>query len=93
VGAGVHWKAQPMFHPGLLTEKTGLVQLPCIWVGPSSSRAGSTAVEDVVVDVSPPAPVVVVLEPEAEVVVVTAAAAPPVEVVVEALDPLGGGSV
>jgi hypothetical protein len=49
-GGVAHWKAHPMFQPGLVTVKAGLVQFPCIWVGPSSSLAPE-AVAVVVVEV------------------------------------------
>lgn len=74
-GAGAQLKAQPMFHPGTVVVNAGLVQFPCICVGPKSTRAGPAAVVDVdppaaVVDVDPPAAVVVVPPPPGAVVVV-----------------------
>ena len=70
-GAGVHWKAHPIFHVGAVIVKAGLVQFPVICVGPSSTLAGCGATVDVV----PPAgAAVVVVVPEAAVVVVLPAA-------------------
>ena len=47
-GAGTHLNAQPMFQPAAVVVKVGLVQLPCICVGPIRTRAGPAAtVEDV----------------------------------------------
>jgi hypothetical protein len=85
-GAGAQLKAQPMFHPGTVVVNAGLVQLPCIWVGPSNTRAGPAAA---VVDVDPPAAVVVVDPPAA--VVVVPPALPPALVVVVA--PVAGAVV
>lgn len=73
-GAGAQLKAQPMFHPGTVVVNAGLVQFPCICVGPKSTRAGPAAVVDVdppaaVVDVDPPAAVVDVDPPAAVAVV------------------------
>jgi hypothetical protein len=85
VGAGVHWKAQPIFQFGTVMVKAGLVQLPWSWVGPSSNRAGGVdvvVVEPVVVEVDEPAV-------GAEVVV----DAPPVATVVPVELPPAGGSV
>jgi hypothetical protein len=50
--------------------KAGLVQLPCICVGPSSTRAGPAAAVDAVVVEPPAAAVVVVVEPSGAAVVV-----------------------
>jgi len=47
-GAGVHWKAHPMFHGDAVMEKAGLVQLPCIWVAGTRSWRGPGAGPDVV---------------------------------------------
>jgi hypothetical protein len=85
VGAGVHWKAQPMFQPGAVIVKAGLVQLPSDWVGPSNKRAGAVVVVvgDPVVEVVALV-VVVTLEPFPLVVVVVAVVpAVDVEVLVE----------
>ena len=47
-GAGTHLKAHPMFQPAAVVVNVGLVQLPCICVGPIRTRAGPAAtVEDV----------------------------------------------
>ncbi len=74
-GAGVQLYAQPMFQPAAVVVKVGLVQLPCICVGPRSTCGGPAEADDpdAVVDgaLDPPAPVVVVDPPE-EVVVVDA---------------------
>ena len=103
VGAGVHWKAQPIFQAGAVIVKAGLVQFPWSWVGPSSNRAGGIdvlVVEPVVDEVDEPVVVVVSLDfPPAVLVVVEAPAVgaevvvepPPVEaVVLVALPPAGG---
>jgi hypothetical protein len=82
-GAGAQLNAQPMFQPAAVVVNEGLVQLPDICVGPSSTRAGPAAA--VVVD--PPAAVVVV-DPPAAVVVVDDD--PPALVVA---DPLAGAVV
>jgi hypothetical protein len=76
VGAGVHWKAQPIFQAGAVMVKAGLVQFPWSWVGPSSNRAGG--IDVVVVE-----PVVDELD-ELAVVVVVSLDFPPAVVVVEA---------
>ena len=67
-GAGVQLNAQPMFHPAAVVVNAGLVQFPCICVGPMRTRAGpAAAVDDDEVDVvvDPPGAVVVVDPPEA----------------------------
>ena len=86
-GAGVQLKAQPMFQLAAVVVNAGLVQLPCICVGPNRTRAGPAAAVDGGVDVvvEPPAPVVVVVDPPAPVVVVVDPPAP--VVVVEPLEP------
>ena len=104
VGAGVHWKAQPIFQAGAVIVKAGLVQFPWSWVGPSSNRAGGIdvlVVEPVVDEVDEPAVVVVVsLDfPPVVLVVVEAPAVgaevvvepPPVEAVVLVAPPPAGG--
>jgi hypothetical protein len=95
-GAGVHWKAQPIFQVGAVMVKAGLVQLPWSWVGPSSNRAG--AVDVVVVDpVDDEVAVVVVVSldfpPAVVVVVVVVVDPPPVAAVVLVELPPAGGSV
>jgi hypothetical protein len=63
-----------MFQPAVDVVKAGLVQFPCICVGPSRTRAGPAGVLDEVgaevVVVEPPACVVVVDPPAAVVVMV-----------------------
>ncbi len=96
-GAGEHLNAQPMFQPAAVVVNVGLVQLPCIWVGPTRTRAGPAAAaavdevdDDVVVVVDPPAAVVVVDPPAAAVVVVDEPLEPPAAagaVVVVAVEP------
>jgi len=49
-GAGVHWKAHPMFHVPPAMVKAGLVQLPVCCTSGTSTVAGPTATGDVVVD-------------------------------------------
>jgi hypothetical protein len=85
-GAGVQLNAQPMFQLAAVVVNAGLVQLPCICVGPNRTRAGPAAAAGGEVDgvVEPPAPVVVVVDPPAPVVVV---APPAAVVVVEPPDP------
>jgi len=68
-GAGVHWKAQPMFHGGAVIVNVGLVQFPCnwvagtrIWIGPVDG-ATVVDVEAAAVVVVLGAVVVVVAEP------------------------------
>jgi hypothetical protein len=100
VGAVVHWKAHPIFQPGAVIVKVGLVQLPCSCVGPRSSRAGDGASVDVVdveeveecpvVEVEEECLVVDVVEFPVVVVVEDAEEAPSTVVVV-AVDPAGGG--
>src|ERR1700722_11366856 len=90
VGAGVHWKAQPIFQAGAVMVKAGLVQFPWSWVGPSNNRAGG--IDVVVVDELGELAVVVVVSlvfPPALVVVVDPAVG--AEVVVE--DPAVGAEV
>ena len=100
-GAGVQLNAQPMFQPAAVVVNVGLVQFPCIWVGPKRTRGGPAAAADDEVDVvDPPAAVVVVDPPAAVVVVVDPPAAvvvvdplePPGDVVVVA-DPVDVGSL
>ncbi len=73
-GAGTHRNAQPIFQPDAVVVKAGLVQFPCICVGPMSTRAGPAGaldeVEEEVVDVVDPPACVVVVPPAAVVVVV-----------------------
>ena len=79
-----------MFQPAADVVKAGLVQLPCICVGPKRTRAGPAAAPDevgaVVVVVDPPACVVVVDPPAAIVVVALEPCEPlvPADVVVVA---------
>lgn len=80
-------KAQPMFQLPAVMVNTGLVQFPCICVGPRRTRAGPAAAADGVVVVEPPAAVVVVEPPEAVVVVEPLDAA--VVVVVAAVPDVG----
>ena len=84
-GAGAQLNAHPMFQPATVVVNAGLVQLPCICVGPKRTCAGPAPAAVVVAD--PPAAVVVV-DPPAAVVVVD----PPAAVVV-AVDPLVVGSL
>ena len=82
----MHWKAQPIFQPGAVIVKAGLVQFPWSWVGPSSNRAGGIdvlVVEPVVDEVDEPAVVVVVSLDFPPVVLVVADPAVGAEVVVE----------
>lgn len=73
-GAGTHRNAQPMFQPAADVVNAGLVQFPCICVGPTRTCAGPAEAPDEagaeVVVVDPPACVVVVDPPAAVVVVV-----------------------
>ncbi len=88
-----------MFQPAAVVVNAGLVQLPCICVGPKSTCGGPAEADDPAVVVDPPAPVVVVdpLEavvvvdpPAAVVVVVDPPAAPPLdEGAVVVVDPVG----
>ncbi len=75
-----------MFQPATVVVKVGLVQFPCICVGPMSTRAGPAgALDDVDVDVvvvDPPAAVVVVVDPPAAVVFVAEPPVPAIVVVV-----------
>jgi hypothetical protein len=92
VGAGVHWKAQPIFQAGAVMVKAGLVQFPWSWVGPSNNRAGG--IDVVVVDELDELAVVVVVSldfPPALVVVVVVDPAVGAEVVV--VDPAVGAEV
>ena len=98
VGAGAHWKAQPMFQVPPAMVKAGLVQLPVCCVSGMSTVAGPTAAGAEVVEVAldasveevvPPAAVVAV-DPPAAVVEVPAPGAP---AAVPAEAPLGGGSL
>jgi hypothetical protein len=85
VGAGAHWKAQPMFQvpPAMLNE--GLVQFPLMVVCGTRTVAGPTAAgTDVELD---PAAVVDVALAGA----VVAVAEPPAAVV--AVEPAGGGTL
>jgi hypothetical protein len=98
-GAGVHWKAHPMFQPAAVTVKAGLVQFPWDCVGPSRRCAGVAAAEGVVVVllVVPPGLEVVVVDffrPVAVVAVVVGAvlAVAPLAAVVVG-EPLGVGSL
>jgi hypothetical protein len=69
-GAGVQLKAQPMLQLAALVVNAGLVQLPCICVGPRRTRAGPAAAAGGVVVEPLAAAVVVVVEPPEAVVVV-----------------------
>jgi hypothetical protein len=99
-GAVVHWKAHPIFQPGAVVVKVGLVQLPVSCVGPRSRRAGVDVVD--VLDVEDDDVCFVVDNVEDEEVeevevfpVVGVVEAPvvlfPATVVLVALDPDGGG--
>ena len=95
-GAGTHLNAQPMFQPAAVVVKVGLVQFPCIWVGPRSTCAGPAGaldevVPDVVVVVDPPACVVVVDPPAAVVVVAEPLEPPDPDDVVVVVDPVEVG--
>ena len=76
VGAGVHWKAQPMFQVPPAMVNAGLVQLPDWVVSGTRTVAGPTAVAAVVAVVPPAAVVevapaaVVLVDPAAVVAVV-----------------------
>lgn len=93
-GAGAQLNAQPMFHPATVVVKEGLVQLPDICVGPSSTRAGPAAAGDEL-DVDPAAVVVVdppaalLDDPPAAVVVVDPLEAPGAVVVETELPEVG----
>jgi hypothetical protein len=93
-GAGVHWKAQPMFQVPPAMVNAGLVQLPACWVAGTSTVAGPAATGAAVVAVVPPAAVVAVVPPAAVVAVAPPAAvvavAPPAAVVAVALPAAGG---
>jgi hypothetical protein len=86
-GAGVQLNAQPIFQLAAVVVNAGLVQFPCICVGPRSTRAGpaGAAADDVVVD--PPTAVVVVVADEPAVVVDVEPSAAAVVVVVDPLEP------
>jgi hypothetical protein len=89
-GAGTHLNAQPIFQPAAVVVNVGLVQLPCICVGPMRTRAGPAAAVDDVDDavdvvVEPPA-LVVVVDPPAAVVLVEPLADDFVVVVVDPVD-------
>ena len=83
----MHWKAHPMFQPGAVIVKAGLVQLPSDWVGPSNKRAGA----DVVVVADDPGVAVVVVVVVAfdpfPLVVVVVVPVVEVEVLVEPVEP------
>jgi hypothetical protein len=89
-GAGAQLNAQPMFQLATVVVNAGLVQLPCIWVGPMRTCAGpAAAVDDVGVVVDPPAAPVVEVDPPAAVVVVD----PPAMAAVVVVVPLEVGSL
>jgi hypothetical protein len=91
VGAGVHWKAHPMFHVPPAMVNTGLVQFPLWVVWGTSTVAGPTAAGEVGV-VDAPAAVVAVVDvlPAAVVAVEPAPDAAADGGAVVALAPLGG---
>jgi hypothetical protein len=101
----LHWKAHPIFQPGAVIVKAGLVQFPCNWVGPSNSLApevAAGAVEGVdvpLVDVSDfalPPVVGVDVDPELDLPVedvVPVVGVAPVEGVVVVPDPAGAGNL
>jgi hypothetical protein len=97
VGAGAHWKAQPMFQVPPAMVNAGLVQLPDWVVCGTRMVAGPTAVAAEVGGVDPPATVVevaaaavVLVVPAAVVAVEPAPAACPEAGAVVAVAPLGG---
>lgn len=49
VGAGVHWKAHPIFQSAAVVVNAGLDQFPLDWIGPSSTLAGVATADDAVV--------------------------------------------
>ena len=97
VGAGEHWKAQPIFQLAAVIVKAELVQSPDDWVGPKRTSVAAAVVvvvepAAVVGDVVDPVEAeVVVVDPDEDVVVVE----PPLpdDVVVVLDDPAGGGGV
>lgn len=90
-GAGVHWKAQPMFHGPAATVKGVLVHAPfMVAVGPSRTWTEPDGAGDVVVvelDEELPVAAVVVVDPAAVVEVVA-----DVVLVEPWVEPLGTGS-
>jgi hypothetical protein len=78
----VHWKAHPMFQLAAVVVKTGLVQSPLAWVGPSSNLGGEETGDEVGVVVWVGVEVVVDEPAVMAVVEVVPAPDPPASVVV-----------